>query len=219
MRRLDLKNGDKFNKLTFIEYASKKELPSGQKILVAKCKCDCGNYKDILVLHLVRDRIKSCGCLNPIHNMSGTKLHTIWRAMCNRVKPTYHERKYYFDKGITLYSEWGSFIKFKDWALQSNYKDGLQIDRIDNSAGYHPDNCRFVTQEQNLANRDITKKYEYAGELLSISELCRKYNKDYNLVYRRILAGKDIKYALELPVRVFRGKIINTENKHTQCTM
>lgn len=214
MKRLELKNGDKFNKLTFIKYAGKKELPCGQKILIAKCKCDCGNYKDVLVLHLVRNRIKSCGCLNPIHNLSGTKLHTIWRAMCNRVKPNYAERKYYFDKGITLYKEWKSFINFKNWALKNNYKEGLQIDRIDNSKGYYPENCRFVTQEENMSNRDITKKYEYNGEYLSIAQLCRKYNKDYHLVYRRIKLGKDIKTALEKPVRIFKGKIINNEHKY-----
>lgn len=216
MKRLELKNGDKFNKLTFIEYASKKELPSGQKILVAKCKCDCGNYKDVLVLHLVRNRIKSCGCLNPIHNMSGSKLHTTWRAMCNRVKPNYQERKYYFDKGITLCSEWESFINFKDWALQNNYKEGLQIDRIDNSKGYSPENCRFVTQEENMANRVITKKYNYNGDNLSIAELCRKYNKDYNLVYQRIRLGKNIKEAIETPIRIFKGNKVNNEHKIIQ---
>ena len=80
----------------------------------------------------------------------------------------------------------------------------MQIDRIDNSKGYYPDNCRFVTQEENLANRDITKKYTYKGESLSIAQLARKYNKNYDTVYIRVKNGKSIEYAIETPVRQFK---------------
>jgi hypothetical protein len=205
MKRLDIQPGTIFNKLEFIEYGQKKELPCGQKVLTANCKCECGNIKEnILVLHLVRNRIKSCGCLNPIHNMTRTKLHTTWRAMCNRVRETYFEKKYYFDKGITLFEDWKDFRNFRDWAFLNNYVDGLQIDRIDNSKGYCPDNCRFVTQEENLSNRDITKKYNYKGEYLSIAQLARKYNKNYDTVYTRVKNGKSIEYAIETPVRQFK---------------
>lgn len=61
-KRLSIQPGDKFNHLTYIRDAKSKKLPSGQKPRIARCKCDCGKVKNILLLHLVRGRIKCCGC-------------------------------------------------------------------------------------------------------------------------------------------------------------
>jgi hypothetical protein len=45
------------------------------------------------------------------------------------------------------------YFSFKDWALANGYRPGLTIDRINNSKGYSPSNCRFVTLSENLQNR------------------------------------------------------------------
>jgi len=39
------------------------------------------------------------------------------------------------------------------WGLANGYQKGLQLDRIDNYKGYSPENCRFVTMKENLANK------------------------------------------------------------------
>jgi predicted transcriptional regulator len=39
------------------------------------------------------------------------------------------------------------------WALENHYDDNLQCDRIQNHLGYYPENCRWVTAEENCANR------------------------------------------------------------------
>ena len=45
----------------------------------------------------------------------------------------------YGGRGITVCEEWREDPNtFIDWALANGYKDGLQIDRIDNDAGYSP---------------------------------------------------------------------------------
>lgn len=61
-KKLDIKVGQKFNRLTVV-----KELPiyvasNGQRKRRFRCKCDCGNYTDVMLSNLVRGGVKSCGC-------------------------------------------------------------------------------------------------------------------------------------------------------------
>lgn len=55
----DLK-GQKFGRLTVLE---KSRHSSSYYGVVWKCKCDCGNIKDVLSTSLKRGNVKSCGCL------------------------------------------------------------------------------------------------------------------------------------------------------------
>lgn len=116
-------------------------------------------------------KAKSCGCyrgrliaksnvkLKTKHGYKGTRLYNVWatikgRCLC-KSNSAYH---YYGAKGITVCEEWkNSFVAFKDWALQSGYKDTLQIDRINNNGNYTPENCRFVTNAENARNSSNTK--------------------------------------------------------------
>lgn len=60
-----INEGKKFGHLFYIRDAKRKVLPSGQMPRVARCRCECGRIKNVLLLHLVRGRISSCGsCQN-----------------------------------------------------------------------------------------------------------------------------------------------------------
>lgn len=72
------------------------------------------------------------------------------KTRCTNKKRHNYDR--YGGRGIDLCAEWYIAINFVKWALKSGYKKGLQIDRIDNSRGYSPDNCRWVTAKQNSQN-------------------------------------------------------------------
>ena len=64
--------------------------------------------------------------------------------------------KYYGGRGITVAPRWReSFVAF----LQDmgECADGLTIDREDNSRGYEPGNCRWVTHLEQCRNRRSTK--------------------------------------------------------------
>ena len=50
--------GKKYNKLLVLS-----EIKKG-KLLYCRCKCDCGNVKDIQKYSVVHGIVKSCGCLN-----------------------------------------------------------------------------------------------------------------------------------------------------------
>jgi hypothetical protein len=68
----------------------------------------------------------------------------------NPKEKEYHN---YGGRGISVCDEWrGNVEKFIEWALQNGYREGLQIDRMNNDGNYEPTNCRFVTPMQNCQN-------------------------------------------------------------------
>ena len=80
--------------------------------------------------------------------------------------------KNYGGRGIRVCDEWcNSYTAFKLWALESGYKDNLTIDRIDNDAGYTPDNCCWITKAENTAkaNRSVVRRKANRGEYFGVS--------------------------------------------------
>ncbi len=60
--------------------------------------------------------------------------------------------------GIKICDEWrDNPAAFVDWGLANGWEEGLQIDRIDSSKGYSPDNCRFATVSENMLSRGMQK--------------------------------------------------------------
>ena len=123
MVKLNIKSGSVFGKLTVISEGEKITLPCGQTNRTMKCKCSCGQIKDVRVVHLTRGRTISCGCSstksgNPRHNKSNSPLYTVWRGMLSRTKEYHSEKHLYFDKGIKVCSEWtNDFEVFEKWCF------------------------------------------------------------------------------------------------------
>ena len=133
------------------------------------CRCRCGNEKRVRVYDLLSGASQSCGCLRRelVKERSTTHYCT-----CEPWFPTYagmmvrcghwegaSERSLndYRDRGITVCELWQKSPRaFGDWLLAHGWRKGLQIDRIDNSKGYSPDNCRVVTPKENNNNRRNT---------------------------------------------------------------
>jgi hypothetical protein len=88
------------------------------------------------------------------HGQSRTRLHSVWTNMRERCSnPNSEKYPRYGGRGITVCDEWNNFRAFAAWAHANGYAEGLAIDRINNDRGYSPDNCRWVTDLENLMNR------------------------------------------------------------------
>jgi hypothetical protein len=136
--------------------------------------------------------------------LSKTNEGILWNSMRTRTKQNYFQSHLYFYKGIKVCDEWKNSIdKFCEWAKNNGYEKGLQLDRIDNSKGYSPDNCRFVTSKINNNNRDNTFFITYNNERISLKLFVLNNNreKDYNTIFRRIKRGWSHKDAIEIPVK------------------
>ena len=137
-----------------------------------RCRCECGNEVIVRGDDLRSEHTTSCGCYhrerlaeaNTTHGMRKTRLYKTWSDMLKRVgaiKGASEENKHYYqDRGITVCNEWLVFENFRDWALSHGYKEDLQIDRVNNDAGYCPENCRWVTPKENANNRRNTIRLE-----------------------------------------------------------
>ena len=137
------------------------------------CRCRCGNEKRVLVYHLLDGHTQSCGCLRlervcdscTTHGCTNEPWYDTYECMmerCGHSKgASERQLRYYRDRGITVCEEWrNSPQAFGDWLLAHGWRKGLQIDRIDNSQGYCPENCRVTTPKENLNNRRNTLRLD-----------------------------------------------------------
>ncbi len=169
VNKVNVKIGDKYNKLTIIEDLGYHTTTGGNKLRIMKCKCECGNIKNVLLNELRTGKTKSCGCYNlekagehlSTHNLSGTRLYSIWKDMkkrCFNKNTTNYDD--YGGRGITVCEEWASDYKqFHDWSINNGYNDKLSIDRIDVNGNYEPNNCRWVTSK--VQNSNTRKQKEF----------------------------------------------------------
>ena len=112
--------------------------------------------------------------------MENKKLYFVWAMMKQRCcNPKNKLWPFYGGRGLKVCDEWAGktgHVGFIRWALAAGWAPGLEIDRIDNDAGYSPDNCRFVPRVQNLRNRRFTAKW--AAHLARIADKGRRVRSD-----------------------------------------
>lgn len=173
--------GTVFGRLTVIGPAASLAVGKGPTMKRRSlCKCECGKEVIVLDSQLRNGKTQSCGCYrydqlrksNTTHGESKTKLYDIRLHMMDRcTNPKCKEYHSYGGRGISVCREWeDSWESFRDWALSNGYKDGLQIDRVDNNGNYCPENCRFVTRSVNCNNKRTNHLITWKGETHTMKE-------------------------------------------------
>jgi hypothetical protein len=169
--------GMRFGRWTVVELTGKKR---GNHIV--RCRCDCGNEKEVNSHYLSLGESTSCGCYrnevtvrrNITHGMGvrGAKhpLFGVYHDILKRCKrhPRYKDR-------VQVCGRWmhgadgktGLETFVADMGLPPSPK--LTIERVNNDGPYSPDNCVWGTRFDQSNNRHNTAMLEHGGERMSIS--------------------------------------------------
>lgn len=198
MKRRELA-GRVFGRLTVLEWVTRSKNGTSKWL----CRCECGNERVVFATALLGGTSKSCGCLAReqagdrvrTHGQTRTPTFISWerlRARCD--DPT---NKHYGGKGITYCERWKDFSNFL--ADMGERPEGMTLDRIDTTGNYEPNNCRWVTYAEQAQNKTNNRLVEYEGNLVCVTELCRRLGVPSSLVFKRLYSGWDLHKALTKP--------------------
>ena len=68
------------------------------------------------------------------------------------------------------------------WALSNGYEDNLTIDRKDETKDYSPDNCRWITGEENARWKSTTNRIDVDGEIKTGKQWATELGFNPNLI-------------------------------------
>jgi hypothetical protein len=166
-KKLEIKSGDKYGRLTIVKEVKQHITPSGQIKRKFNCVCECGNIIDTQLNGLIAGNTISCGCyrrkkiieVSTTHGLSKHPLYKTWKSMKERCyNPNIKRYKDYGGRGIKVCDRWLS--SFENFLIDMGEKPTSQhsIDRIDVNGNYEPNNCKWATSTEQRINQ--RRKYE-----------------------------------------------------------
>lgn len=177
-----------------------------------RCQCDCGTVKSVTGDSLRQGDAHSCGCnsrkacaeklIKYGRKSSEIREYRIWQSMKARCK--YRNRpcaRTYIRNGITVCERWQAFENFMA-DMGPCPSPEHSIDRIDNSKGYSPENCRWATIAVQARNRGNNRWLTFNGVTKTICDWATELGLDRRVIASRIdRDGWSVEKALTQPLR------------------
>ena len=104
---------------------------------------------------------------------------------------------FYGGRGIAVCSEWHNIEVFEKWVVESGFRKGLSLDRIDPNGNYCPENCKWATPKEQANNRRNTLVIERNGESHTVSEWAIILGVNRSTINNRYYRGLPIEKVLE----------------------
>lgn len=160
------------------------------------CKCDCGATATRAGSDMKSGNTKSCGCLHRLrftsmvtkHGESGSREYKRWASMksrCTNPKNKLFHR--YGGRGIKLCDRWLDFPAFH--SDMGDAPEGMTIERVDNDAGYSPENCRWATRWEQNRNTSSNVTLSACGLSMIMIEWSETLGVKYTRLVDRRRAG------------------------------
>jgi AraC-like DNA-binding protein len=84
--------------------------------------------------------------------------------------------------------------------------EGMTLDRINNSVGYEPTNCRWATKRQQANNTRNNRIISVEGTKKTLAEWARDAGMSDRTLRTRLRLGWEPERALSQPVKVYRPR-------------
>ena len=116
-------------------------------------------------------------------------LYKIWVAMQHRCHNSkYKDFQRYGGRGIAVCQRWRN--SFWDFVTDVGERPaGMTLERRNNNGNYEPENCRWATRLEQMANTRRNHLVSFNGETLHIAEWSRKTGIGFDTIQTRIKRG------------------------------
>lgn len=128
--------------------------------------------------------------------------HISWCNMRNRCNNPRHPRyDRYGGRGITVCDRWSSFALFLE-DMGKKHGDKSTLDRIDNSKGYSPENCRWATYKEQANNTRRNKLITYKNRTQTLTQWAEELGISWStLKFRIYRSGWSVDKAFTHPLQ------------------
>lgn len=163
------------------------------------CTCTrCGKVDVVIPSYRLKSGAsRSCGCTKIKHAhcsrafKGGTEVYKRFIEMHRRCEePGHRGYERYGAKGIKVCERWSGPNGFENFFEDMGpCPEGYQLDRIDGTKGYSPENCRYASLEIQNRNRKDNIWLEHKGEKLILTDWANKWNVGSSFISRRVKKG------------------------------
>lgn len=124
-----------------------------------------------------------------------------WHAMRDRcLNPKCKDFPQYGGRGIDICDRWNDSVSFAE--DMGEKPKGFSLERIDNSKGYCPENCRWASPLEQGRNKRNNRRLKINGEEKTVSQIWQDAGIPESTFYNRLAQGMTPEEAVEKPVRM-----------------